>query len=697
MALVFSENFESGTSPWTFDSVTGTPTEDTSTPITGTKSLALGVITGTDLLLNWNAGANNTSGATPEAGPNALVIHGKANFRIADYTLGTNRNIKFFQATNGVTENLSLVFRAHGQAELNSILIRYRNAANSLDTSSHAENDITSAIPAEGTAFEVRWLYIVPGTNRDGVIKVWVDDVLVINFTDSTITGGMYTTAFDEVTVGMFGNSLAGAITVTIDDINLSSTADFDTAAGSAEYYIDHANGDDTAAGSAAAPLKTGIGAINWAIGGDTIKYVNNAAQYPNRVSSTIVGYHAGTAGSPITFTSDTGKAVITGCHDYTGLEGAAVSGVYPYAAPSVPQDPGRIYVGTATNWTALGFAGLSEVVTTATTTPAAGAAGYSANVIYYKPDAGVSISDLHIEIPLVTDIFDNDTADYVNYINLDVRHPCDRNIRISGLDNCLIESCNFYSSGNDAATGGSVQINDCASQIINSTLSGSIAMQSPLGMIHLSGSGNSKAIGCVVKNYYDDGIVIIGTGEKEVNHCTVANVGGGADSAGITIHNNMSGVPKAFVRGCTIVGCTNGIQYTENFLPAAGNMIVTECVIAHCTKGLKTNNSHDWANVSNMTIYNCTTAHDAGITLTETTTDPLFTSAGTTIGVQAQGARDGDDYSLQSTSPEVGNGTYWWGATPPPVGANGEPFTPSATDRGAVQSTHNTFHPANI
>lgn len=97
-------------------------------------------------------------------------------------------------------------------------------------------------------------------------------------------------------------------------------------------------------------------------------------------------------------------------------------------------------------------------------------------------------------------------------------------------------------------------------------------------------------------------------------------------------------------------------------------------------------------------------TQQGAGVSLTVTMTDcaiPIaeIDNVSGTIIQNNQITTDPQpnaDGSLPEDSVLVGAGAKWWTGTNP-VGADGEPFGDFGTDIGAVQSTHNPFHPTKL
>lgn len=165
--------------------------------------------------------------------------------------------------------------------------------------------------------------------------------------------------------------------------------------------------------------------------------------------------------------------------------------------------------------------------------------------------------------------------------------------------------------------------------------------------------------------------------------HLVFGNISTGATSYGLTTNYSASAPTNVIFANNTVTNTSIGIAGDTN----NNNIQIINNIITNCTKGI-------WRFLSGQSesyncIYNCTNLSMSGagaatvetLHITDITTNPLL----------------GTNYVPASNSPAIATGTKYWNTGPRPSDLNGKPLPDYFIDIGAVQSTYNTFHPANI
>ncbi len=173
----------------------------------------------------------------------------------------------------------------------------------------------------------------------------------------------------------------------------------------------------------------------------------------------------------------------------------------------------------------------------------------------------------------------------------------------------------------------------------------------------------------------------ILGAGTSFYGNVVLCNVAGGngliIDANNITAYNNT------VVNTVANTGTGFGLGQANT---GKTGLVIKNNIVKGFARGLEKHTGSSWVEGYNIVTGNVIAYSDqSGNSLTLDATD-ITTS--TTLD---------SNYIPTSNSPAIAAGTKYWNTGPRPSDLNGKPLPDYFIDIGAVQSTYNTFHPANI
>jgi len=674
MSLIFSEDFTGG-NKGNFDTeVIG----DGIAYAGGTATLTIPVTDAPTYLMEDAGFIDNT----PQA-------NFQFDIKISDLTLAsTNRAINIFSLWDGAQVALWLSLHDDDlDGEADSIKVEYQRNSGGNFADSYPVSGL-----ADDTFVTMSIYYRAAYSNQDGgqiVVKVDGTEIADIAISDQHVSRYLV----DKFAIGnAVGSNTAIQRTITFDNVKVDATGTFVSTA--SNLYVDPENGVDTNPGTAALPVKS-AGLLSYAlVAGDTITLVNNAT--PHRLNSEFHGAFAtkvaGTAASPITITSDTGKATCTtawlvesgGTFDWTASGTAGEFYVTQSSGdPGIGVEPYLIAVGAASDE----FDDLTRIFANSKTpgSLASGEFGYGDadtlgyNTVYYKPASGSTPS--RAELVFGANNCFNVAHNYTIINNLKIRSSAS-GIAESSTTGCVFSNNDIgYGAGYGISSSGGDPLiigNECH---YNQThVQGAVGSENGGGFALLSAS-TARLEGNYGHHNADDGVDIAGTSTAVTVVGNRLNYNGSNSSDGygieiqtgtgaIQIHHNTCKGNTA--RGISLLTATAS-NITNNI--CADNSIWG----LFCGTGSNVTGGENYLNGNgNSDAVGGTGTYTSA---TDSTDDPLI---------------DSNDVPT-SSSPVLGIGTKWWGTNPRPIGANGKPYPDFDIDIGGVQSTHSPHDPINL
>jgi len=633
---------------------------------------------------------------------------GEFKFRVNDIAMGSTKDYLLLHFNGTATEEFGIRFRSISSSNLNTLNARYRNTAGGAVTTLTA--DITGVVTNNTTATIKFQFKRASEKGNDGIIKIWIDDVLYINGTALDIGNARN---IDTIQYGLVFNSVSFAGRV-VDLGCLKLSTNGVTATNNVSYYVDAINGADTNTGTEASPWMTAYQANQSAVAGDEIVIVNGTKANPVRtsvlgcidpVASGAVNNHIVVRGesadeySPILGTKSFPPA------GWTGPDGNDEYSIDVSA--SLTADPKRIYVCTEAAWTTSGTDAFDpRVVGLAANRATAGTAGslnageyaYSAGTLYYKPKAGETFSALHIEIPTrnatYAVIAQND-VDYCVYKWLDVLCPFNAGIHATANGaGSFIANCSGASCG---PTSGVFQVGNSNCSVYRCRGSWAVDNGATSGDgILCNGNGTGNIVANICHDNANDGIAFSGT---HTGQC-VGNVSynNGSSAQGDQCGIEITGTSKIKAYHNTCVGnYSHGIlnQSTDTADQSLRNNIcayngsygvnITAAQYAANADLMNYNASYGNGSFAFNAVGTGSVSPAGAITA-----DPLLTSVVTSTGLSV--SRSGDNYVLATASPcheetdgEAAIANRYWTTGPRPEGQN-NPVPDRRASMGAYQ-----------
>lgn len=662
------------------------------------------------------------------------AFHAKFTFNMSSISIGVGKTFEIFKALYSTYAAINMVVKANGVADANQLLV-YRLASDGSGVDNGTNTQYTAIniplVAATDHTFEIMYRCNTNIHTADGVLRIWLDDTLILDSTDNLF--GVRSSVIHSMRAGIMNSNATAAAAGTFDLklFQLASGRDFSTHTRST-FYVDNLAADNLGDGSVSAPFRSISVASQLAQGGDAIKFVNNGLAYPYRLAryaavelqtgdGRLSLVARGSAGNLIEITSDTGYAPLLGTINATqsaaGYEWAASAtpGVYylqrAYASsrnPSFPSEPSFFAHCSAAVWASDPIEGMTiiaqadKVATVAGLTP--GTYYYGTNsaetafsTIFYYPAADEVISTAHFEVPFgnITSSIADQTIKIKNRNYFDIHHLQFYLALTHGLD--LLGT--GYGVGAYAHHLKGKYLNQHL--IADSTLTTVYSCESSYSTHATNGGGFLFALACggnkmglYSHHHLDDCFeVSLSSGTNTLNliGCVAAhsNQGGGTDGFGFELEIKDSGAGATLnILNCAAYDCYKGLR---NFNQVAGTTNVKNFGAINCSAygidELSTALGYS-ATYSNNGFYgNGANTHDNGTadyaSTGDVTADPLLTFDATT-----------GTYALAAGSPWIAAGVDHGISG---IGINGEPLQVSGLDIGAIQTTFNPLHPRNL